>query len=85
MIPDLDKQIRHAHMDRRAEEKRAKLEHDLLEALEYLAGFGPRYREPPQTKPTQDQEVYQGFKEHQRRKRRRTIASQYSSVAELGG
>ncbi len=71
MVPELDKQIRHAHMDRRAEEKRARLEHDLLEALEYLAGLGPRYHEPPRTQPTEDEEVFRQFQEHQRRQRRR--------------
>ena len=87
VIPELDKQIRHAHMDRRAEEKRARLDHDLLEGLEYLAGLGPRYHEPVQIKPTEDEEVFRQFQEHQRRqlRRRRTTASCYGSLTGLGG
>jgi len=85
MLPELEKQIRHAHMDRRAEEKRAKLDHDMLEALEYLAGFGPRYHEPPQAKETYDDQVYRHFQEHRRRQHRRQIARRQSSLLEIGG
>lgn len=46
-FPKLDKQIHHAHYDRKDPKKRFKpKQEDALVCLEYLAGFDPHYQEP---------------------------------------
>jgi len=51
-VPELEKQIKGAISDRRDPEKRQKFDNqpcDLLDAIEYAAGFGPRYYSPSQS------------------------------------
>ena len=45
-IPELDRQVKIAHMDTKRADKRAKVPEDILVCMEYLAGFDPTYREP---------------------------------------
>lgn len=49
IMPELDRQIKNATCDKRDPEKRAKIEGhacDVLDAMEYLAAFDPRYYRP---------------------------------------
>lgn len=45
-IPELEKEIKRAHMDERNREKRAKVVSDLLDTAEYIAAFNPAYHPP---------------------------------------
>lgn len=84
ILPVLDQQIRHAHMDMRNAEKRAKMDHDLLEALEYLAGFDPCYYEPRREVEEERDIVWERFQAQERRTRRPRAPNRLTSALEMG-
>jgi hypothetical protein len=89
-LPHLEEQIRHAHMDFRNPEKRAKagwgkLPEDILVCAEYLAAFNPRYFEPSETEVKEGDQMWEKFQRQQRQMDRRGKPSQsIGSVIELG-
>jgi hypothetical protein len=80
-VPELDKQIKQAHMDRSNPEKRYKDKSqpsDFIECLEYAAAFNPGYH-PPELPPAAPvNAALEAFKTKQRDKVRRQIASLHS-------
>ena len=80
VCPELDKQIKGAISDRRDPEKRQKFDNqpcDLLDDLEYAAGFGPRYYSPSTTDTQSVSFAVHDFENHwgsQRNLRRATSA-----------
>lgn len=68
-VPELEKQLKRAHMDHKNPDKRTKLPEDILVCLEYLAAFKPYYHEPEPVKPTAGSLVFQQFLEKQDRMR----------------
>jgi hypothetical protein len=78
-LPDLEKQIRRAHMDPKQPDKRAKpawdkFHEDMLVCVEYLAAFNPRYFEPAKPEEEQGDDTWQRFQEAQRRMGHREAA-----------
>jgi len=72
-------------MDMRNAEKRAKMDHDLLEALEYLAGFDPCYYEPAPEKKEESNPVWEKFQQTQQRgwKHRAQAPKRFTSAMEM--
>jgi len=90
-IPELEDQVRFAHMDlqnpdRRAKPKWNRFQEDLLVCLEYLAAFEPRYFAPKIVEDPRGAEVYWQYKNSRRvhARRRAATSSQASSMIEMG-
>lgn len=66
-VPQLEKQLKRAHMDAKNPDKRKKLPEDILVCLEYLAAFKPYYHQPEPVHQTPGSLVYKRFKEKQER------------------
>jgi hypothetical protein len=89
-LPELEEQIRHAHMDLRNPNKRAKaawgkFPEDILACAEYLAAFNPRYFEPSETDSKQGDGMWEEFqRQRQQMGRRGKVSHSIGSVIELG-
>lgn len=71
-LPELEKQVRRAHMSLRNPKKREELQEDLLVCLEYIAAFDPRYRVPvPVEQPEVTRTVLERLHTKLRRKQNR--------------
>lgn len=89
-IAGLDRQVRHAQMEIRNPDKRAKLRdqcEDLVECLEYGAASGPRYFAPDlRSQQAREDAVYENFQQDRRRRQQagRGGAGRYGYALEIG-
>ena len=90
-LPELESQIRHAHMDMRDPNKRSKpswdrWHEDLVVCAEYLAAHNPRYFEPATEDPEEDDGTWQAFQDAQRHmsRRRSATSSPVGAMIEMG-
>ncbi len=81
--PDLDREIKRAHMkisNPKVREK--KYPEDLLQPLEYLAAFGPGYSIPPSSEPPKS--TVDPWVEKKRRKARRSAGRSFGNAMSIG-
>ncbi len=66
-VPKLDRQLHHARMDHKRENKRAEMQEDVLVTLEYFAAFDPKYHEPALREKETEHPVYDAMMRKKRK------------------